>query len=269
MYYSFLARMSASATQTKYFTLGGWVQTSSRLSPVATLVTEEARRQLRSECFNCGSNDQYASKCKSPLNGCSYRCPKDGCKAAILVTSIGQTPLVASPCPAGNRSSGSQGPAPPPPPPPPTTKRSASGSVPKPTTSKRQKVASDGKKTSAASLRGGKEVSVIGERYTSLSWYLCCANPTPKQVGIAKDKCSGLAMELQGGHTRSLDTSGFVALPPVKPKSLTADRERLGSQFVDTALKGIKIRRAVDGEVTCRLSQVLFRVLDLQKAFGS
>lgn len=59
VYYSFLARMGASATKTKHFALGGWVQTSSVLSPLATLVQEEARRQLRSECFNCGSKDHY------------------------------------------------------------------------------------------------------------------------------------------------------------------------------------------------------------------
>ena len=280
VYYSFLARMVSSATKAKYFALGGWVQTSSILSPVATLVQDEARRQLRSECFNCGSKDHYASKCTFPLNGCTYRCPADGCRSSILVTSRGQTPLVSSsPCPAGSRSaassSGSQAtsvasssgsPS--------ATKRvaasSGSGAAPIPPAGKRQKLAAAGENNkSSASARGGREVLAINETYTSLSWYLCNANPTPKQVAIAKDKCSEHALELQGGHTRSLDTSGFVALPPSKPKSLTDNRTRLGTQFVATALKAIKIRRAVDGEVACRLSQVLFRVLDLQSAFGS
>lgn len=109
----------------------------------------------------------------------------------------------------------------------------------------------------------------MGETYTSLSWYLCNANPTPKQVAKAKDHSAEHVLELQGGHTCSLDRSGFVALPPAKPKSLTADRNRLGSQFVDAALEGIKIRRALDGEVNCRLSQMLLRVFELQKALCS
>ena len=109
----------------------------------------------------------------------------------------------------------------------------------------------------------------MDERYTSLSWFLCSANPTPKQVAIAKAHCSEHALELQGGRNRSLDTSGFAALPPARPKSLTSARRRLVSEFVNTAVQGFRVRRVIDGKLNCRPSQVLFSVVDLQKAFGN
>ncbi len=52
------------------------------------------------------------------------------------------------------------------------------------------------------------------------------ANPTPKQVSMARAQCSEQALEPQGGHTRALDVAGFAAVPPSKPQSLTW---RLGS----------------------------------------
>ena len=262
VYYAFLARMGSSATRAKQFALGGWVQTSSTLSPVATMVQEEARRQLRQECFNCGSRDHYASRCKAPLNGCTYKCPATGCKTCILVTSRGQTPQVssspasvpgASAAVSGSRAvPASSG-----------TKRGAASSgpgvAPLLPVSKKQKL---------GSCNGGKEVLAMGEKYASLSWYLCNLDPTTKQINVARRSCSEHALELQGGHTRALNAAGFAAVPPIRPRSFTGDRTRLGPQFVASALKGVKVRRADDGGVSCRLSQVLFRVADLQQAFG-
>ena len=41
----------------------------------------------------------------------------------------------------------------------------------------------------------------------------------------------------------------------------------IGTSYVDTELKGVQIRRN-DGKLKNRLSQVIFRVSDLRKAFG-
>ena len=110
-------------------------------------------------------------------------------------------------------------------------------------------------------------MQVMNAAYTSLSWFLCSTNPTPKQVKVAKTHCSEYALELQGCHTRALDDSGFAAVPPAKPKSLTGTRARLSTSFVDTELEGVQVRRS-DGELKNRLSQVLFRVVDLRRAFS-
>ena len=96
VYYSYLSTMTSGVGNGSKFRLGGWVQTSSKLSPVSAMVQEQARRQLRSQCFNCGSSDHYASKCKAPLHGCTYKCNAVGCGSSILVTSRGQTPPVPS-----------------------------------------------------------------------------------------------------------------------------------------------------------------------------
>ena len=265
VYYAFLSRMNAGASQATQFKIGGWVQTSSKLSPVSSMVQEEARRQLRSECFNCGSRDHYASSCKKPLYGCRYTCDAEGCGHSILITSRGQTPQTkpASPQNAETNSSTTE-----PPtltePPRPAKGRLASVSLPvveKP--AKRRKTEVN------ASARGGKEVNVLGESYTSLSWFLCSPNPTPREVRIAKQYCSENALELQGCHTRALDDFGFTATPPARSKSLSGERERLGRTFVDSELQGLRIRRSSDGKLACRLSQVLFRVADLRKAFGN
>ena len=108
----------------------------------------------------------------------------------------------------------------------------------------------------------------MGTAYTSLSWYLRSENPTPKFVSTAKGHGSEYALELDGCHTRAQDASGVAEVPPRQAKSLTGDRARLGTQFVDTELPGVRIRRPVNGELTRRLSQVIFRVADLRKAFG-
>ena len=266
VYYSFLSRMDAGATKAKLFRLGGWVQTSSKLSPVSALVQEEARRQLRSACFNCGSRDHYARDCKAPLNGCQYKCQAPGCGSSILITSRGQTPQAPPACPPCAEVSSSS-----------SRRLPLAAAAPQPAKGRVASVAvvaggdQPAKKRrveAKASARGGKEISAMGDAYTSLSWYLCCSNPTPKQVRTAKRECSEHALELKGCHTRALDSAGFAATPPAKPKSLTGDRSRLGTSFVRTELESVQVRRNSEGEPGCRLSQVLFRVVDLRQAFG-
>ena len=83
---------------------------------------------------------------------------------------------------------------------------------------------------------------------------------------MARTLCGENALELQGWHTRGLDAAGFAAAPPAKPKSLTGDRARLGTTFVDAELEGVRMRRDA-GKLKRRLSQVIFRVSDLRQAF--
>lgn len=231
------------------------MQTSSNLSPVAGMVVEEARRQLRSACFNCGSPTHYAQQCPAPLNGRRYLCE---CGRSILVTSRGHTPQGGSSaqkphseCPQTAAAA----------PPQPAKGRLASTAMPSEVQNKRRRVLG---KTEA---RGGKELLVLGQAYTALSWFLCSSNPTPKQVSIAKTRCAENALELQGCHTRALDAAGFAAVPPSKPKSLTGGRARLSTTFVDTELEGVRIRRN-SGKLKHRLSQVIFRVADLRQVFS-
>ena len=243
VYHAFLGRMPASQLEK----LGGWVQTSSRLSPLATLMHEEARRQLKGVCFNCGSDRHWARACKAPLHGCTYKCPKPGCGGEIVVSARGQSePSVRPQVPAPRL----QIPAPPPQVATPASPASPSG--------KKRKL----------SERSGKHALALGEPYTALSWYLGMANPTPKHSKLARAEAAEHALELKGCHCRSLDQQGFVATAPAKPKSLTGSRQRLGSEWAATDLEGVQIRRPCNGQLRCRLSQVLFRVSDLQNALA-
>ena len=246
VYYAFLSRMPAQRLND----LGGWVQTSSRMSPLASMVHEESRRQLRGLCFNCGSNQHYARACKAPLHGRTYKCPEAGCGASILVSSRGQSEVQ-------------------PPPPPPQTAVPKAIAAPKAIAVMPANIASSENsrvKRRKLSERGGREVLIMGERYTALSWFLNVANPTPKHVKLARGACAAHAIELKGVHVRNLDQSGFVAVPPATPRSLSGSRRRLGCDFVNADLDGALIRRPLDGRLRCRLSQVLFRVSDLQAA---
>ena len=252
VYYAFLGRLSGGASQVS--SIGGWVQTSTNLSPVAGMVAEEARRQLRSACFNCGSPDHYARKCPAPLNGSRYPCE---CGRSISFTSRGHTPQ----CRSSEQKSRSQGPkTAAASPPQPAKGRLASAAMPSEGRNKRREVLDN------AGARGGKELLVLGQAYASLSWFLCSSNPTPRQVSMAKTQCVENALALQGCHTRGLDAAGFAAVPPAKPKSLTGDRARLGTTFVDAELEGVRIRRNA-AKLKRRLSQVIFRVSDLRQAF--
>ena len=86
--------------------LGGWVQTSSNPSLLGCNVVEQARRNMKEKCFNCGVdrfckshtvkvNGRMEYKCPHPLKGAEYACPKKGCGAKILVTTRGHAEPVA------------------------------------------------------------------------------------------------------------------------------------------------------------------------------
>ena len=87
VYHALLAAQPAGRVEK----LGGWTQTSTRVSPLAALQFEQARRSMRGSCFNCGG-PHYASSCPKATQGCTYTCPK--CKASILVSSMGAVDAV-------------------------------------------------------------------------------------------------------------------------------------------------------------------------------
>ena len=77
--------------------LGGWTHTSTKVSPLAALVFEQARRSLRGSCFNCGGT-HYANMRPKAMQGCTYPCPS--CSTSVVVSSRGQSlaaPSVSSP----------------------------------------------------------------------------------------------------------------------------------------------------------------------------
>ena len=86
--------------------LGGWVQTSSNLSPLQSMVFEEQRRQVREDCFRCGGG-HYASACKRTTSNlfCTYKCKN--CDATIDVTSRGEDQKPAGGTAGGSKTSSS------------------------------------------------------------------------------------------------------------------------------------------------------------------
>ena len=188
---------------------------------------------MRSECFNCGSRDHYAKDCTAPPHGCKYRCE---CGRYILVTSRGQTPhgaAAASSSPSSSSAQTSRQSRNAAPKPHATAPTAAPAPPPQPAKGRLASVALSSTSAEAVKRRkvndgpGGKELRVLNTPYTSLSWFLCAGNPTPKQVNVARAQCSEHAMEIRGCHTRALDARGFAAVPPNRPKSLTGDRVRL------------------------------------------
>jgi hypothetical protein len=251
--------------------LGGWTQTSTNPSPISKLVYEQERRCMLGQCFNCGSKAHFASKCPKATETAKYKCQT--CSGDVLISSRGASS-------AGGDSSGSSG--------------SGNGhgkavavqapAAPAPVAAQvsagtRRALAAEpaaasaagqrGRKRKAPTERAGKQVLALGECYSALSWHAGTGNPSPSLCAKVRRLCSASALELQGGHCRSLDSGGFVAAPPLVPRSLTGDRARLGSVWVNTEVHGIQIRRALNGELQQRLSQVLFRVPDLVAALSS
>ena len=256
VYHALLAAQPAGRVEK----LGGWTQTSTRVSPLAALQFEQARRSMRGSCFNCGG-PHYASSCPKATQGCTYTCPK--CKASILVSSRGQsTPSMLS---GGSPSRVAQ--LPPPPldrPSAPQLKRAAPpGSSCEPVT----------KAARTGSGSSGCVVSVCGKGYASLSWHLAKTKPTERECTKARAECGAGALAVRGGDLRTLAAQGFTAQPPRVARALMGDRTRLPSDWTDTLCKSVAKRSALQlrkaGDVLCstRANQLLWRVRDLQRTF--
>jgi len=163
--------------------IGGFTQNDTKLSPLASLVYEQARRQVKSFCcFNCGGS-HFAKNCKQKKRGLTLTCPS--CKSEIVMTSKGQT-VTSVPAPQG-------------------TKRSASechGSASK--AAKIDVAKSSGSPcptTKFAKVDAAVAISICGQHYTSLSWFLSKENPSPSLCKRARENCSENALVLLGGHT--------------------------------------------------------------------
>ena len=207
VYYALLERMPVDSARR----LGGWVQTSTNPSALGHNLVEQARRCMHELCFNCGVRRWVAAdhkgkkECPRPLQGAPYQCPSEACKAKILVTTRGHAELaptrarlqvVAAPqaaTPAGA-----------------AVKRAAALTPAQPIP----------KRTRIGSVSAGKEVDVCGARYTSISWFLNTANPSPTVCAHVERTCKSDAVELRGGHVRSLVKGGYAAGPNVPPKPL-------------------------------------------------
>ena len=174
-------------------------------------------------------------------------CPS--CKSEIEVSSRGQT--LARKDSAANSSSSAPSPAPAPPlvvaapPPAPARapaqrgrKRSAPSAV----------ASSASSPAKAVKKSGGKVVSVCGQLYASLSWFLNKDSPSATQCARARTRCSSSAVVLSGGHTRAVAEYAAHAGQTPRPLCMVDGvvRKRLGSVAVPTGVENITILRAPD-----------------------
>jgi predicted GIY-YIG superfamily endonuclease len=255
--------------------VGGWTQTSHNPSRLGCAVTEQGRRCMREHCFNCGEcrfngshktkeNGKVMYKCPKPLRGVDYHCE---CGKAILVTTRGHAePIaVAPPSPpangggggGGGGSDGGGGG---------TARKRAAPILPAEPMAKRAKKAT-------ASTHAGLRVSICGELYTSVSWYVNNRNPPKGLCAELRSKCVDDAIELEGGHVRALTGTVYAVAPPSQPKPLCRMacgkvRERLGAEdFVPTEVFSLKVKRA-GGTLRKQSSQVLWSVAALDRVIS-
>ena len=238
--------------------IGGFTQNDTKLSPLASLVYEQARRQIKSFCcYNCGGS-HFAKDCPKDKRGLTLLCPS--CKGDIVMTSKGQTTMsVPVPVPSSL---------------PQSTKRSApesQASVAKAAKTRAvQSPASRSLELKPVKVDAAVAINICGQHYTSLSWFLAKENPSPSLCKRARDKCAENALVLLGGHTRSVKS--FANIPgarPLQPLCMVSGRPRQkfpGTQPVNTEVPDVKIKKA-EQPVRTRLSQVLWLVADLEKEF--
>ena len=193
-------------------------------------------------------------ECPKKKCGLTYQCP--GCKGEVVLTSRGESVVTVPQLTSSSSKSSTSATAP---------------SIPVVAAapargSKRASTAVASSAPSAKTAKTGKEVSVVGKRYSSLSWFLGKPNPAPSVCDAVRASCAENALELQGGHVRKIDSDGFaVALHTGRtPKPLCGARQRLGVEWVDTDIQGLKVRRA-QLPLKSRLSQVLWLVEDLER----
>jgi hypothetical protein len=209
------------------------------------LIFEQDRRLMMGSCFNCGGNRHGADQCTSPLAGAAYKCNR--CCKEILITARGQS--VSRP-------------------------QTQTRSLPQPTLPEmlpracgRKRAAERGGPTSkrprGTAQRARRVLKICGKYYSPLSWLLGVKNPSPSLTRRAKEHCSDRAIELDGGHVRALQ--GYAGTAKEELQSVSGNRERLGTVFVNSVVPKVRFRRVVAGNIARRLSQVLFLLGDLEK----
>lgn len=236
--------------------LGGWTQNDTVLSPLSSLVYEQSRRGMRNPCcFNCGG-PHYKKDCTKAIRGMTLTCPHPQCKQEIVLSSRGQTvPSVVVPQRAVGSTTEVQ-------------KKSNAQAAPSGGGTDRKRLAPSGNagRPPAKMQKTGKEVSICGKRYTSLSWFLNTPNPPPKKCEMVRNVCVQNAVLMRGGHVRALDAAKFSVSPSafVGPPPLLGERRNLPNSWVDTEVTDIQVRRAPQ-PLKARLSQVLWLVSDLER----
>ena len=207
-------------------------------------------------CFNCGG-PHYKRECKKPLRGMTLTCPHQHCKQEIVLSSRGQTvPQVVVAPQQSNAQLAPSG----------SSIRLPSAPTHVGNLRKRAAASEVVGRPPAKHRRTGKEVSICGKRYTSLSWFLNTPNPPPKKCERARHVCADRAIELRGGHVRALDAARFAISPSAlaQPPPLLGARRNLSTDWIDTEVTDIQVRRAQQ-PLKARLSQVLRLVADLER----
>lgn len=242
--------------------VGGWTQTSSKLSPLVHLQVKEARRGLEGTCFNCGGN-HYADKCpgRHQQLTCWYPCKR--CGEKMYLTSRGQTPG-ADVVQSGLSVPGS-------------IEREtekvphALGVAKRPAEQASSGETADVKRRKTQGM-GCTHVRICGNAYTTLAWYTGASNPLKSACAAARLNCFEKAVELTGGDSKTLVAQAFASKPPGRGRELLPDRERLPHDWVETECASVsssRIARKDDSFLQMRKARngarcVLWRIHDLE-----
>ena len=239
--------------------LGGWTQTSTKPSPLSSLVFEQERRCMTGACFNCGSASHLANECTKPLETVEYRV--EGFDRPVQITNRGASIFgaeLASEEAASSRETSA-----------PVLPMSVAPGHGK----RKAKVssASEPNRKAPKTESGGRKIVLVGgKQYTSLSWFLNNPNPYPKYCRLAKAHCYSTAIELRCGDVRTLDLGGYASTLPFLPQcDVLGDRVRIPSNWLVTdvcADKNNKLELRKTGSYISRtLRQVLWLVADLER----
>lgn len=242
VYFAMLAKLPSKAVRR----LGGWVQNETNPSPLTRMLAEESRRNVLGQCFICGG-DHFARDCRRPRDAAPYPCKK--CGEVVHVSAAGQTLDVVSPCLPLKAASHSR--------------RSSNNEEPMP---KRHRAKAD---------EACRRVSVCGQAYTTLSWFLRISDPAKKARETVLRECLDTAVAVQGGDSKTLIAKGFATTSATSAKELLPNRRRLPHSWVDSACssvlstrtrtcqkKFLRLRRAQGG----RERFMLWRLEDLRGA---
>ena len=115
--------------------------------------------------------------------------------------------------------------------------------------------------------RSFAQVSVSGEKYTTLEWFLGRgAKPNERKQALAH--CKQRAVKLLGGNHTTLENAGVARTPPQHCKDLFPHRSTIPHTFQDTSVRvGRHPSRYVQAKLlpnTATLKNILLRVCDLR-----
>lgn len=254
--------------------LGGWVQTSTSMSPLAVMQTEQARRQLWNLCFDCGgrhySNSQQKRECAGDNNTCTYTCGV--CDGQIRIASHGASTSILgrrSPAAVGRSdlraSANSRGPVLP-------EKRTAASALVAPMSSSIRGVGENATPAKRSRLDGSfarpsLSVQIAGSKYQTLPWFLGRV-PTWREKKIAQDHAHNKLVELRKGDNKTLEKYNGQSI--LLPDTFA---QFLGHKWVRTICRSARARdnlaaRLVRDAKSPESANFLWLTTSLQKAFA-